>query len=247
MKSVVSLAICILLSVGGTFGQTTTFHLKVVEDVTLERGTTNYNYLPYLIVGLHPGYPKKRSLLKFEDVPGGCRSVNSATMYIYYVYSHKASFYSNSRVPFITRTIRAHRVLKSWTETQATSTKRDSNNNWRTPWLGLDGIDATSYSTGQTTISANYPREGNFVQIDVTSAARAWKSGSPNYGVVIWATNENREGRDIRFASKSETDSSRHAFIVLHCSSDNTGTTQPPTTSSRPTDVTINPPIELDG
>ena len=155
-----------------------TYRLKVVEDVTLEGGTTNFNGLEYLIAGFHIDYLKKRSLLRFENVPSGCKSVSHAAMYIYYVYSHKASFYTGAQAPFITRTIRAHRVLKSWKETQATNTKRDSYNYWHTPWLGLNDIDAISSYTGQTTIYPNSPR-GCWVGIDVTSAAQAWKSGSP--------------------------------------------------------------------
>jgi len=51
----------------------------------------------------------------------------------------------------------------------------------------------------------------------VTSAARAWKYGSPNYGLVIWATNENRAGHGTRFASNADSDSSKHAYIILNC------------------------------
>ena len=224
MKVVASLALLILLSLGGTLGQTdlgpgiAVYKLKVVEDVTLESASTNYNYLQYLITSYHPGYPKKRSLLRFENIPSGCKSVNHAMMYIYYVYSHKASFYTVDQAPFITRTIQAHRVLKSWKETQATSTRRDSSYNWHTQYLGLNNIDATSYPTGQTTIYAGQPN--GFVEIEVTSAVNAWKSGSPNYGVVIWATNENTAGRDTRFASNADSDSSRHAYIILNCNND---------------------------
>ena len=224
MKVVASLALLILLSFTETLGQTDlgpgidVYTLKVVEDVTLERESTNFNYLEYLITSYHAGYPKKRSLLRFEDVPSGCKSVNHAMMYIYYVYSHKASFYTVDQAPFITRTIQAHRVLKSWKETQATSEKRDSNNNWHTKWLGLNNIDATSYPTGQTSIYASRP--SGFVEIEVTSAVKDWKSGSPNYGVVIWSTNENTAGRDTRFASKSHSGSSLHAYITLNCNND---------------------------
>ena len=224
MKVVASLALLILLSLGGTLGQTdlgsgiAVYKLKVVEDVTLESPSTNYNYLQYLITSYHPGYPKKRSLLRFENIPSGCKSVNHAMMYIYYVYSHKASFYTVDQAPFVTRTIQAHRVLKSWKETQATSTRRDSSYNWYTQYLGLNNIDATSYPTGQTTIYAGQP--SGFVEIEVTSAVNAWKSGSPNYGVVIWATNENTAGRDTRFASNADSDSSRHAYIILNCNND---------------------------
>ena len=261
MKLVATLVTVILLTFGA-FGQTdlgpkiAVYKLKVVEDVTLEKGTANFNYLEYLITSFHAGYPKKRSLLRFEDVPSGCKSVNHAMMYIYYVYSHKASFYSVDQAPFITRTIRAHRVLKSWKETQATSTKRNSYSKWHTPWLGLNNIDATRNPVGQTTIYASRP--SGFVEIEVTSAVKAWKSGSPNHGVVIWATNEYREGRDTRFASNADSNSSRHAYIILNCNNDVTPTTAPttattsttaPTTSSTTGGgggATLLPPIELD-
>ena len=205
-----------LLSFGGESFAQTPHRLEVVEDVTLERGSMNFNYLEYLIVGLHPSFPKKRSLLKFEDVPRACSVVNSAKMYLYYQYSHKASFYTDAQVPFITRTIQAHRVLKSWKETQATSTKRYSGAYWNTQWLGLDNIDAKRSSTGgQVTIHPGQPK--GFVSIDVTSAIKEWKAGHPNYGVVIWATNEYKAGRDTRFASKSESDSSKHPYIEVYC------------------------------
>ena len=145
---------------------------------------------------------------------------NDVYTYIYYVYSHKASFYTVDQAPFITHTIQAHRVLKSWKETQATSSRRDSSYNWYAQYLGLNNIDATSYPTGQTTIYAN--RQSGFVEIEVTSAINSWKSGSPNYGVVIWATNENTAGRDTQFASNinADSDSSRHAYIILNCNND---------------------------
>ena len=78
-------------------------------------------------------------------------------MYIYYDYSHKPGGVSVAKTPFITRTIQAHRVLKSWKETQATSTRRDSTASWHQPYLGLDDTDANDCSTGQTTIYADRP------------------------------------------------------------------------------------------
>ena len=199
------------------------YTLTVVEDVTLERGFKNFDYLQYLIVGLHPDYPKKCSLLRFENVSSECTTVIRATMYIYYQYSHKIGSYTNAEAPFIARTIQAHRVLKSWKETEATSTKRDSSKFWSTQWLGLDNSDAKNVSTGDTTI---YPGQSKgFVGIDVTSAVNDWKAGHPNYGVVIWATNENIAGRDTRFASKSERDSTKHPYIVVNCNRRSDGST----------------------
>ena len=40
-----------------------------------------------------------------------------------------------------------------------------------------------------------------------------WKGRDPNYGVVILATNEKDEGRDIRFYSNASGDSKKHAFV----------------------------------
>ena len=219
--------VAVLLSFGEKSFAQSTYTLKVVEDVTLERGFKNFNYLEYLIVGLHPDYPKKRSLIRFENMPNGCTTVSHATMYLYYQYSHKFGSYTNVEAPFIARTIQAHRVLKSWKETQATSTKRDSSKYWSTQWLGLDNTDAKSISTGETTIYPGHPK--GFVGITVTSAVKDWNSGYPNYGVVIWATNEDQPGREPRFASKSESDSTKHPYIVVNCSGSGGDGTDHPT------------------
>ena len=67
------------------------YKLRVTQDVTLERGSVNFNSLEYLIVSKHPGYPNKRSLVQFEDLPRSCPSSNilSAKMHLYYEYSTK--------------------------------------------------------------------------------------------------------------------------------------------------------------
>ena len=196
-------------------GAGTLYTLKVVEDVWLEQSTRNYNSYPWLIVGKHIYYPKKRSLLRFQDIPKDCKSVNQAMMYLYYSYSHKASFVSVNQAPFITRTIQAHRVLKSWKETEATTTNRYSGASWQQAYLGLDNTDADSHPTGKTTVYAGRP--SGFVEIDVTLAVKYWSVGKPNYGLLIWATNEDKEGRDTRFFSKSYSDSSKHPYIVINC------------------------------
>ena len=62
MKLVTLLAAFVLLTFGGVFGQTDlgpgvdVYKLKVVEDVTLERGTRNFNYLEYLITSFHAAW-----------------------------------------------------------------------------------------------------------------------------------------------------------------------------------------------
>jgi hypothetical protein len=131
------------------------YTLKVTEDVSLERGSWNYNYLPYLLIGTHPGFPLKRSLLKFQNIPCECTFPLKASLHIYFVYPHKASFMSVAQVPAVKRYIVAYTVLKSWTETQATSTKRNKLAKWDKEWLNL-GTDAESLATSSTTVTP-YP------------------------------------------------------------------------------------------
>ena len=190
--------------------------LNVLEDVWLEKATTNYNDWKWLIVGKHPSYPKKRSLLRFENVPRSCKTVNHATMYLYYRYSSKPTWMSVAEAPFITRTIQAHRVLKYWKETEATTTKRYKGASWSSTYLGTDGTDADCNPTGETTVYAGMP--AGFVGIEVTSAVKEWKAGKYNYGLLIWATNEDQNGRDVRFFSKSHSDSSKHPYMLVNCS-----------------------------
>ena len=151
-------------------GEGDVYRLNVVADVWLESSSLNYNSYKWLLVAKHHGYSKKRSLLRFQDIPSSCKSINHAMMYIHYSYSFKPSWYSVKQAPFISRTIQAHRVLKSWNETTATRTRRDTSYFWTRPYLGLDDTDADRCPTGYTTIHAHKP--SGSVEIEVTSAAQ---------------------------------------------------------------------------
>ena len=199
-------------------GAADVFKLGVVQDVTLERSSSNFNNLQYLIVSKHPDYPNKRSLVQFENLPSDCPSskIKSAKMYLYYVYAHKASSDSITKTPFVPRYLELHLVKKSWKETEATSSRRDSRNLWCTPYLGLDGTDAEQIpESGTLTIFPYRPR--GLVEFDVTSAVKRWRDGVPNNGSVIRATNELDEGRDIRFASNAMSNFAQHAYILVLC------------------------------
>jgi len=195
------------------------YTLNAVEDVTLESSSTNYNYLEYLIVSKLPGFPNKRSLVKFENLSNACPSskIKSAKMYLYYMYAHKASWYSITYCPFIPRCMQVHLVKKSWRETQATSSRRYNGANWSSPWLGLDGTDAEAVPQECNPVAMFPSRPRGFVEFDITSAVRSWRSGAPNHGVVIRAVNELEAGRSIRFASKAYQDSSKHPFARVLC------------------------------
>ena len=216
MKSFITFIFVLAISCtvsSGTIFYTT---LQVGQDVTLERGSTNYNYLKYLIVGTHPGYPLKRSLLRFQplDVPN-CDTILKADLYLFYAYAHKAS---TSQVRTFPRTIVAHQVLKEWSEIQATSTKRFNHVYWDKQWLNL-GSDALLFPTSSgVTINPSINHPG-FYTIDVTSAVRNWKNNQGNFGLLIRATNEHIEGRDFRFVSNADSNREKHAYILVTCKS----------------------------
>ena len=66
-------------------------------------------------------------------------------------------------------------------------------------------------------LSAYDFRPSGFMEFDITEAMRNWRNGDPNYGVLLMATNENDLGRDIRFYSNADSDSTRHAFVNVLC------------------------------
>ena len=184
--------------------------LRLIQDVTITDDNRNNNHIPYLIVGLHPTFPNKRSLLQFTSPPSSCQ-INSAKLYIRFVYAHKGSAFSWRQAPLFPRTIVAHSVLKSWSESQATAFKRISNANWSQRFLGL-GTDAVKEPTSSGVVVYPPFQKGQiWYAIDVTSAVRDWKNGQPNNGLLIRALHEDRPGRDFRFARKD-------AYVQVVCS-----------------------------
>ena len=194
------------------------YKLSVTQYVWLESGNRNNNNYEFLIVSKIPRYPNKRSLVQFEDLPSSCpsKNVTSAKMYLYYIYSHKPSFMSAKSVPFIPRHLQVHLVKKPWNESQTNSTMRLRGIPWSSPWLALDGTDAEA-TPQQGTVTIFPYRPSGFVEFDVKDAVTNWSSGVPNNGLVIRATNELVLGRSNRFASNGNSDTSKHAFVIVHC------------------------------
>ena len=65
------------------YGNGILYRMNATDDVFVydQRNQNDYNFL---IVGNHPGYPLKRTLVKFEDIPKACKSIKWAKMYIYF-------------------------------------------------------------------------------------------------------------------------------------------------------------------
>lgn len=188
-----------------------------MQDVSLA-GSSNYNNLEHLIVSKLPGFPNKRSLVQFEDLPLRCSSsqIQSAKMYLYYVYAHKASWHSITYTPFIPRHLEVHLVKKRWSEAQATTYNRLRGIPWSSPWLDLNGADAEA-APQRETVTIFPLRQRGFVEFDITDAVKSWRNGVPNHGLVIRATNELARGRSIRFYSSRHRDSAKHAFALVRC------------------------------
>ena len=106
-------------------------------------------------------------------------------------------------------------MKKSWTETEATTTRRDNQNNWKQEYLDLTGNDAGPDVIGTTTIYTNRP--AGFVEFDVTNAVRNWRNGNSNYGVLLRAVDEYTDGRSFHFASDEDLDDKKHAYINTRC------------------------------
>ena len=192
--------------------ETLTYRLNVTQNAWLE-GPDNYYSGHYLIIAKHPDYPKKRSLIQFQDIPANCRHIHQAKMYVHFAYCHKASWLTPQQVPFITRKIQVHCVKKPWVQNEVTSAYRQNGVRWSRPWLALDGTDADPDPQDSVVLSKDRPKD-NFLEFDITKAARSWSAGLSNYGLLIWATNEDVEGRDVRFSSMG---SQNAPFVLVKC------------------------------
>lgn len=172
----------------------------------------NQDHYDFLIVGIHPGYPLKRTLLKFEAVPPTVKRVKQAKMKLYYWYAHKASFMTERRVPYHPRPIEVRQVLKSWKESEVTRDQRFSGASWSRPYLGIDDTDAKSSITDTQTISRD--TYSGYIEWDITSIVRNWIAGEPNYGVLLSASNETVLGREIRFYDQKNSSNEKPHLII---------------------------------
>ena len=197
------------------------YRLNVLQDVTLETEAKNFNFLQYLVVGKHPGFPNRRSLVQFENL-----SLNFphykiiwAKMYLYFDHAHKMRYLSHEfkNVSEILRKLDVHMVKSAWDESQATSLYRFRGAPWCSQiLLSLNGCDVET--NAQSNDVGIFPlRPAGFVEFDITRAVKSWSHGIPNYGVMVRATNEMTQGRDVRFFSKSYSDNLKHAFVNVFC------------------------------
>ena len=196
----------------------TCISLNATQDVWIE-GTSNRNYEDSLSVGVHPLFPIRRSLVQFEDIPSNCQCVRWAVLHVHFRYAHKASFLSYERVPHIPRRVKVNQVNKPWSESEATFVNRLTGIPWTAPYLAMNGTDAAATSQGDGYIV--WPSQTQaYISFNVTDAALRWKCGEPNYGLLLWATNEHEPGRDVRFYSREYA--TKEPYMEVYCGSGNT-------------------------
>lgn len=186
-----------------------TFWLKCTQDADIwesipddHGGHISHNDRNFLIVGKMPEYSRKRILIQFEDIPEeyANRKIKWAKMYLYYWKYHKASWQEYEQAPMIPRDLQVHQLLKSWNESETTSVNRSNDSKWNEPFVALDGSDAAAAPLSSVTVHPQRPR--GYIEFDVTEAVSNWCTGQPNCGLLIWATNEDSNGVEIRFRGR---------------------------------------------
>jgi hypothetical protein len=99
-------------------------------------------------------------------------------------------------------------VMMPWNEGQVTTTIAETGAPWpvnasNPDFLHNPAVVQQSTETVHTVCEGDRPHWSSW---DVTAMAREWAAGSlGNNGVILWATNEEVNGRDLRFAARETT------------------------------------------
>ena len=141
---------------------------------------------------------KEDAIIKFNIAGSGIPSsatVLNAQMKMYY--------YGTGGSVWVDRWLQAHQILVNWAEAQATSVNRLTGTAWNVAYVGLNDIDAkSSYESTLLFYLVGGQQVYGWKSWDLTSLTQKWVSGTAtNYGVVLWATNETTDGKDLRFYS----------------------------------------------
>ncbi|MFQ5638394.1 MAG: hypothetical protein ACE5IR_10420, partial [bacterium] len=84
-------------------------------------------------------------------------------------------------------------------EAQATKDVRLTGTAWSSLYGGIDGTDAQS-NPESSVLFTFATVVGWWQSWDLTGLTRLWHDGSaPNFGVILWAANEDTEGYDFNF------------------------------------------------
>lgn len=212
---------------------TATSPLVCVNDRTSRFGT-----FPQLIVGHHKGFPIKRILIQFDVSGGPAQAVESATLQLWFLYAHKASWMQEDQVE---RQLNVHRMLVPWKEMEATSSMRASGKPWPANYIADDSV-VDQEATDAWTITPGTKK--HWSHFDITRDVNTWiRDPKSNHGLLIWAVNEAETGRDLRFASSNDKNPAVRPRLVIKYKKDGassvstthastTATTEPASTTA---------------
>jgi len=184
------------------------------EDVRLY-DAGNYGSDTKLAVGKFPnaGNWKSRSLISFNltGIPSNATVLNAQMKLKYY------EKYNNTTGTWVDRWIQTHQMLLGWDEAQADSLKRLTGVNWGAARGKIGG--ATPDATGayeSTLFVVQDEALPVWKSWDLTALTQKWVSGRvANYGVLLWATNENTSGYVLRFYSSEATNTSDRPYLEV--------------------------------
>jgi len=186
--------------------------IVAAADVWLEGGSNKEGH-DFIIVGKTGSYQKKRSLVRFDTsfIPVDA-TVISAEVHVYYAWSSKPGGLNESGID---REVRMHRLLVPWHEKQATANVAQNGAPWSVTYVGLNDTDAESQALDSDYwVSEVY----EWKRFSVTPAAQDWVAEpGTNHGVLLWATNEDTSGMDMRMRSvEFSTASERPRLFVIY-------------------------------
>lgn len=167
--------------------------IQVIEDTYIRQNSasTNYDGETYLVLGkTGSGSQVDRLLMRYDFSPVRGKIINSATLYIYQVYS---SYAYSAELPFT-----AHCISSPFQASTVT---------WNTqPSFTSDGMVSLSLSgnaTGQRTF-------------DITALVRDIIANNRTcYGILLKQANESTSSLRKQFYSKEYGGGSRAAYIVI--------------------------------
>jgi hypothetical protein len=100
-----------------------------------------------------------------------------------------------------------HQLLAiDFAENEATRDDRTIDLPWYAPYAAINGQDAKA--TMESTLLFQAGQTGTWKNWDLSALAQKWVNGTvANYGVILWATNEDTDGKDLRFRSSEYSNS----------------------------------------
>jgi RHS repeat-associated protein len=189
------------------------------DDVRLY-DTANYGTSTILAVGKFPsgGTLKARTLINFNlsGVPTNA-TVLRATMNLKY---YEAVNYGGGT--WVDRWMQAHQMLVNWNEAQATKDNRLTGTAWNATYGKIGGtVPPADDANGQfesTTLfwQSELSQLPKWKSCDLTALTQDWLNGTvSNYGVILWATNEDVAGYTMRFHSSEASNSSDRPYLEV--------------------------------